>query len=427
MPTYAYTVQRNLNGAGARSWLAGDSLANTGKPGNGYIHQYATAGRFAGAGPTMVGMVRTGTAHNAVQPRWAIGHLNGLYGVSGSVYGSAFGDAQATNLIIDTQNGIRIRHGITNKLHADTSGNLNLTGNLILGTAGVFRSGATAFATGIGYWLDYNAGQPRMRVGNPAGDRLQWDGSALVVKSSDVTIDSGGIVLPPAANYYAPSAYKIRNSSTDTGAFGLWGSWVDDQGPWTLKAMNLSAENLHATDPRAQLHLLSASGSGGSRGQAVLDLWGKHPSGVPYAQLALTTGFTTHAKLELLSTGVAITGAATLNSTLQFTTNTGGAPSGGLAKNATNGLHICPVAGSSYDLAITNAANSAYCAVVPAGTTSLRIVGQLIVDQAMRFDGPNQTTVGAAGAAAALPANPVGYLVINYAGTEYVIPAYNKA
>ena len=42
------------------------------------------------------------------------------------------------------------------------------------------------------------------------------------------------------------------------------------------------------------------------------------------------------------------------------------------------------------------------------------------------FFGPTQTTVGAAGAAAALPANPTGYMEIQIGGLSYVIPYYAK-
>ena len=37
---------------------------------------------------------------------------------------------------------------------------------------------------------------------------------------------------------------------------------------------------------------------------------------------------------------------------------------------------------------------------------------------------PVQTTVGSAGSAASLPAQPSTYFKINVAGTEYVVPAY---
>ena len=65
----------------------------------------------------------------------------------------------------------------------------NIAGDLVVGTGGQIRSGATTYNNGIGWWLDYNAGTPRFRVGNPLGDRIQWDGSGLNVKSGLLTID----------------------------------------------------------------------------------------------------------------------------------------------------------------------------------------------------------------------------------------------
>jgi hypothetical protein len=38
--------------------------------------------------------------------------------------------------------------------------------------------------------------------------------------------------------------------------------------------------------------------------------------------------------------------------------------------------------------------------------------------------GTTQTTVGAAGGASALPATPTGYVIINVAGTNRVMPFY---
>ncbi len=43
------------------------------------------------------------------------------------------------------------------------------------------------------------------------------------------------------------------------------------------------------------------------------------------------------------------------------------------------------------------------------------------------FRAPTQLTVGAAGAASALPAAPTGYLELKIQGTAYVIPFYAKA
>lgn len=178
---YTYSVTRNLDGSGANAWSAGDAVLDTGTTGNGFIDLYSTAGVLSGSGPTIVGNVRTGTTYSAVAPRWAIGNLNGLYGYGATTYGTAFGDASATNVTIDATNGFRIRSGTTNKLVANTSGDLALTGAFSIGTSGSFSSGASSYSSGTGWWMDYNAGTPRFRIGNPAGNQLTWDGSTLTI------------------------------------------------------------------------------------------------------------------------------------------------------------------------------------------------------------------------------------------------------
>lgn len=86
----------------------------------------------------------------------------------------------------------------------DTAGNLTannatlqsatIAGDVVVGTSGQIRSGASAFGTTTGWWLDYNGGTPRFRVGDPAGNQLSWDGSLLYIKSGKFTIDSTGHV-----------------------------------------------------------------------------------------------------------------------------------------------------------------------------------------------------------------------------------------
>jgi hypothetical protein len=228
---YTYTVTRNLDGTGANAWYAGDAVLNTGTTGAGFIDLYSASGVLSGSGPTIVGNVRTGTTYNQVAARWAIGNLNGLYGYGATTYGAAFGDPSATNVTVDATNGFRIRSGTTNKFQADTSGNLSIVGDLSVGTSGVIRSGATSYAAGTGWILEYNGGTPRLRIGTAAGNRLTWDGTTLAVvgDGSGLTSINGGNIQTGTITATQIAASTITGSKIAAG---------------TITATNLSVANL---------------------------------------------------------------------------------------------------------------------------------------------------------------------------------------
>lgn len=222
--------QDGSSGAGSQQWYAGDAMLDTGNVGNGFIDEYSIRGTKASTeqGPTIVGNVRNSTTYNDWSPRWAIGNLNGLYGYTAQTYGVAMGNPTATNIDIDATNGIRICNGTcftssNIKLAADTSGNLSLTGNLSVGTAGHIASGQTAFNTGTGYWLEYNSGTPRVSLGVAGGNRVVWDGTNLTVVSTPVTINQNGITVVPS-NLTATNGYQFSVSGG-----GQAGLWVNDQ------------------------------------------------------------------------------------------------------------------------------------------------------------------------------------------------------
>ena len=64
-----------------------------------------------------------------------------------------------------------------NSLSAITvsTGALNVDGGLTVGTGGTISSGQTAYNTGTGYWLEYNAGTPRLSIGN-SSNGIAWNG-----------------------------------------------------------------------------------------------------------------------------------------------------------------------------------------------------------------------------------------------------------
>lgn len=199
---YTYTVTRNLDGSGANAWSAGDAVFNTGTTGDGYIDLYSDRSLRSATqyGPTIAGTVRTGTTYSNLEERWAIGNLNGLYGYSADTYGAAFGAPSATNITIDETNGIRIRYGTTNKLIADTSGNLSIVGSMRVGTAGSLYSGASATYGTAGYQLQYNAGTPRAYFGDGSTAYMEWTGSLLKTNNLYAGLLYAGTFSDP---YYA--------------------------------------------------------------------------------------------------------------------------------------------------------------------------------------------------------------------------------
>lgn len=131
---------------------------------------------------------------------------------SDPVYGFAAGRPDGLHIICEASvYGFRIRQGTNTVFRADLSGNLSLEGNLTLGEDSVLSAVASAFDTGVGYWLDYNAGTPRFRVGDPAGNRVSWDGTDLTLVSATVTIDDTGISVTPGggSGYVASSSYRF--------------------------------------------------------------------------------------------------------------------------------------------------------------------------------------------------------------------------
>lgn len=58
-------------------------------------------------------------------------------------------------------------------------------------TAGKIRSSAaTDFSTTTGFYLGIDSGTPKFRIGNPAGARMQWDGTTLALYSATIDLPS---------------------------------------------------------------------------------------------------------------------------------------------------------------------------------------------------------------------------------------------
>jgi len=326
---YVYSVTRNLDGSGANDWTAGDAVFNSGTTGDGYIDLYSVNGLIPGStvGPTIVGNVRTGTTYSNVEPRWAIGNLNGLYGYATDTYGSAFGDAANANITIDATNGIRIRDNATNLLHASAAGALTL--------------------------------------GNPAGNRLVWNGTTLEVVSANLTIDGSGVRIAPSTTYADARAYGF---TTTTGTLGLYGA--DGGGAGIGRSVNLEAGWTGTGNLTNGVHAVLAArhspSSGGTTRRCVLDTVADGSS----AQLTIDgcLSVVTDAAFSSLSGN-----GLTIADRLIFSTDTT-VGAGAVGQTTTDGLKLRGVAGSSYDLALYGAADTP-ALVIFTGTNEVGIAG----------------------------------------------------
>lgn len=397
---YTYSIARNQDGSGANDWTAGDAVFNTGTTGNGFIDLYSVAGVIPGstAGPAIVGNVRLSGTYSDIAPRWAIGNLNGLYGYGATTYGTAFGDPSATNVTIDATNGFRIRSSTTSKFSADTSGNLSITGDLSVGTSGLIRSGATSYASGTGYVLDYNGGTPRARIGTTAANRVTWDGTDLTVVSDTVTIDTNGIKI---------ASWNTLDTSCPGSCQDLSRAYAFS--PASAGFMGL--QGLVGTTSGAQeLHLINDI-SGGSG---------------PYAITKITAESTA---IEMASAGTiamtASTGVIFGNDLTIFQNNGNTAGASPYIRSDGNFLAIetrTNANGGGIYLANDNAAD---IVLGFAGGTQSLYQPSFVSTAPNWVTGLSQSTVGSTGAASALPANPAGYIKVKVNGSNYVVPVYN--
>jgi hypothetical protein len=107
------------------------------------------------------------------------------------------------------------------------TGSLTVDGTLTVGTAGQVSTPSTTFSSTTGYFLGYDAGQYKVRFGNPAGARAEWNGTTFSIynSSNQVVFSSGGTVnysqlTGTPASSIANSSISISSDGTLSGAGG---------------------------------------------------------------------------------------------------------------------------------------------------------------------------------------------------------------
>jgi hypothetical protein len=154
----------------------------------------------SGAGITSIdgGNITTGTvtatqiaANTITAAKIAAGTITATEIASDTITATQIAANAITASEIATGAVTAIKISVTNLAAVSASmGALTVDNTLTMATGGVLKSGATAYNSGTGYWLEHNAGAPRFFIGNSAGNKLTWDGSALSITGA-ITATSG--------------------------------------------------------------------------------------------------------------------------------------------------------------------------------------------------------------------------------------------
>lgn len=132
----------------------------------------------------------------------------------------------AKNFYIDTSGNLTCTSATVSGAITATSG--SITGGFTIGTSGSFSSGQSAYDTGTGFWLEYNAGTPRFSLGNSSGNKLLWDGSALSISGSitSTTGTIGGWTLSATSITDTAGAVGLSSAITAGDDIRFWAGHV---------------------------------------------------------------------------------------------------------------------------------------------------------------------------------------------------------
>jgi hypothetical protein len=172
------------------------------------------------------------------------------------------------------------------------SGSTTVSATLsLVGAAGSINSGAGGLLTGDGYYLDYNSGTPRLRVGTVSGGALVkgllWDGSECTIKNGNgLILNDDGLRLPVGTSGTALLAWLdgantrgqiwvITGSTPTCGYLGLNAWYNSDMIQFGLQAESdgeVWAELFPAVT--STMKGLMIGGAGGTQPSSMLDVIG---------------------------------------------------------------------------------------------------------------------------------------------------------
>ncbi len=140
----------------------------------------------------------------------------GLYGWSGTSWAYT---RDGANLIANSVTADKLT--VANLAAISANMGSITAGNITLDQTGYIRGGATAFATGSGFWQGYDSTAYKWRVGTPGSSRAEWNGTSFNIydASGNLTISSGVVDYTKLNN--RPTSLSAINSTEGTKLAGI--------------------------------------------------------------------------------------------------------------------------------------------------------------------------------------------------------------
>jgi hypothetical protein len=191
-----YAVTRDLAAAHSPdpAWPSGAAYAVLGASGDGRIELTAS-------GVPKISILAQGATYGASTETLRLGALDGMPGIASGKVGMAIGDLTAAGLsyydaTLTVRGDIRATSGyFGNTANVVTVDSLGLS----VGTTGAIRSGSTTYGSGTGFWMGYDAGAYKLRIGDLT-NYMAWDGTQLVVRANALFGDGTGVTSISGSN-----------------------------------------------------------------------------------------------------------------------------------------------------------------------------------------------------------------------------------
>lgn len=89
------------------------------------------------------------------------------------------------------------------------------TGDITVNTTGNIRGGQTAYDTGTGFWIGYDAGAYKFSFGNASGSKITWNGTTLTINGTvaALVMATGGSIRQGQTAYNTGTGFWLGDSS----------------------------------------------------------------------------------------------------------------------------------------------------------------------------------------------------------------------